>query len=79
MSTSVEAIYENGVFRPLQHVDLAEGARVEVIVITRESPPRKRTPAEIVAEIAAMDVESDPEGFSGRDHDKILYGERDAR
>jgi predicted DNA-binding antitoxin AbrB/MazE fold protein len=79
MSTSVEAIYENGVFRPLQHVDLAEGARVEVIVITRESPPRKRTPAEIVAEIAAMDVESDPEGFSGRDHDKILYGERGAR
>jgi predicted DNA-binding antitoxin AbrB/MazE fold protein len=40
MSTSVEAIYENGVFRPLQHVDLAEGTRVEVIVITRESPPR---------------------------------------
>jgi predicted DNA-binding antitoxin AbrB/MazE fold protein len=79
MSTSVEAIYENGVFRPVQRVDLAEGTRVEVIVIARESPPRKRTPAEIAAEIAAMDVESDSEGFSGRDHDQILYGERGAR
>ena len=79
MSTSVEAIYENGVFRPIQHVDLAEGTRVEVIVIPREPPPRKRMPAEILAEIAAMDVESEAEGFSGRDHDKILYGQRGAR
>jgi predicted DNA-binding antitoxin AbrB/MazE fold protein len=79
MSTSFEAIYEKGVFRPIQHVDLADGTRVEVIVISRESPPRKRTPAEVLAEIAAMDVESDAEGFSGRDHDQVLYGEHGAR
>ena len=28
--TAIEAVYENGVFRPLQPVPLPEGARVEV-------------------------------------------------
>ncbi len=30
----VEAIYENGVFRPIQKIDLEEGERVEIIVRT---------------------------------------------
>ena len=84
MSTTVEAIYENGVLRPSRPLDLAEGTPVEVIVIPRSPQPQprpgKRSPAEIIAEIAAMAVEStDTGGLSGRDHDKILYGERGAR
>jgi hypothetical protein len=43
-------------------------------VMPRESGPGKRTPAEIMAEIAAMPMESSPDGFSGEDHDRVLYG-----
>jgi predicted DNA-binding antitoxin AbrB/MazE fold protein len=32
MSEAVEAIFENGVFRPLQPVELAEGERVKLTV-----------------------------------------------
>ena len=34
---SIEAVYENGVFRPLQPVALPEGARVEVFAVGPES------------------------------------------
>jgi predicted DNA-binding antitoxin AbrB/MazE fold protein len=80
MSTTIEAVYERGVLRPSRPIDLAEGTRVEVIVIARRPAgasgpaPGKRTPAEILAEVAAMPMESSPEGFSGEDHDEILYG-----
>ena len=39
----------------------------------------RRTPAEILAEIAALPMEGGGEEFSNRDHDRILYGERGAR
>lgn len=35
----------------------------------------QKTPAEILAEIAALPIEGKTDKFSGRDHDKILYGE----
>jgi predicted DNA-binding antitoxin AbrB/MazE fold protein len=76
--TPIEAVYEHGVLRPTQPIDLAEGARVEIIVIPESSAIRailpSRTPAEVAARIAAMPMESSPIGFSGEDHDAILYG-----
>ena len=36
--------------------------------------PRKKTPAEIMSDIAVMPMESSPGGFSGEDHDQVLYG-----
>jgi predicted DNA-binding antitoxin AbrB/MazE fold protein len=78
MSTTVEAIYENGVLRPSQPLDLAEGTPVEVIVIPRSPKPepqlRKRTPAEILAEIAATATPNDQPTRDAREHDQILYG-----
>jgi len=50
MSESVEAIYENGVFRPLSHVDLPEGERVRLTVMT--SREGVQDPAYNLAEIA---------------------------
>ena len=86
-STIIDAIYERGILRLSRPIDLADGTRVEVVVTTRpteaspsiELPRPKRTPAEIVAEIAALAVEHPVQEFSGRDHDKILYGEHGAR
>jgi predicted DNA-binding antitoxin AbrB/MazE fold protein len=74
MSTTVDAIYENGVLRLSRPIDLAEGTPVEVIVIPRSPQPGKRTPAEILAEIAAMATESEESTRDARDHDQILYG-----
>ena len=86
-STTIEAIYEKGVLRLSRPIDLADGTRVEVVVTPRPAdgpslatlPRQKRTPTEIVAEIAALAVENPAQEFSGRDHDSILYGEHGAR
>jgi predicted DNA-binding antitoxin AbrB/MazE fold protein len=49
---SVNAIYENGVFRPLSPVELPEGARVEVLI-----PPTTAEPPEHDASGAAATLE----------------------
>ena len=84
MSTTIEAVYEQGVLRLSRPIDLADGTRVDVIVIAShpaltpvmpdEPGPRKRTRAETMSDIAAMPMESSPDGFSGEDHDQVLYG-----
>ena len=79
MTTTVEAIYEQGVLRLIQPLSLAEGTRVDIIVMTREPTAEGRTPADILAAIAAMPMEVGGEEFSGRDHDKILYGDKGAQ
>ncbi len=79
MTTTVEAIYEQGVLRLIQPLSLAEGTRVDVIVITQEPVAEGRAPADILAAITALPMEAGGEEFSGRDHDKILYGDKGAR
>ena len=79
MRTTVEAVYEQGVLRLLQPLSLAEGSRVAVLIIATEQATERATPAEILATIAAIQPEEGGEEFSGRDHDKILYGEKGAR
>ena len=75
MITTVEAIYEQGVLRLIRPLSLAEGTRVEVMVIMREPTAEGKTPADILAAIAALPMEAGGEELSGRDHDQILYGE----
>jgi len=75
----VEAVKEGGVLRLIQPTYLAEGTRVDVIVITQEPTAEGRMPADILATIAALPMEDGGEEFSGRDHDKILYGDTGAR
>jgi predicted DNA-binding antitoxin AbrB/MazE fold protein len=79
MTATVEAIYEQGVLRLIQPLSLAEGTRVEIIVITREPSAEGRMPADILAAIATLPMEAEGKEFSGRDHDKILYGDKGAR
>lgn len=79
MTIAVEAVYEQGILRLLQPIPLAEGTRVEVIVIPNASKPTHKTPAQILAAIAAMPLEGSSEEFSGRDHDGILYSEQNTK
>lgn len=76
MTTTAAAIYENGVLRPLSPLPLAEGARVEVTVTDQASPSAAEisTAAGLLRQVAALPMESNEAGFSGRDHDRALYG-----
>lgn len=73
MTITIEAIYENGVLRPVKPIQLAEGTRVEVIVVADKSQSKAQKPATVLATIAAMPLEGLHEPFSGRDHDSVLY------
>lgn len=72
---TIRAVYQNGVFRPLQPLEIKEGTEVEVTVPQqRKSPPDPREGISRLLRIAAMPSEGEGH-FSGQDHDKILYGE----
>jgi predicted DNA-binding antitoxin AbrB/MazE fold protein len=73
MTKEIEAVYEQGMIRPLEPLELPEGARLDVIVITHEHPETNGKTAEIIAEIAALSLEGSSEDFEGREHDSILY------
>lgn len=45
---TVEAIYEKGVFRPIQKVDFEEGERVEIII----KLPKEKDSAESIPDLA---------------------------
>ncbi len=80
MTMTIDAVYESGVFRPLRPMELPEGEQVKLTInsdllaeMERNAPDPRRA-AEIMAEIAAMPVETGGQDFAGTDHDKILYG-----
>ena len=83
MSQTIQAIFDSGVFRPLEPVELAEGTQVEV-QIPQAPVPAELSPEEVARQHAAiaefldrmeaLPDEGPDDGFSGRDHDKILYG-----
>lgn len=82
MSHTIPAIFSAGTFRPLEPVELAEGTQVEVQVPVA-APLAELSPEELARQQAAiiefldrmeaLPDESPDDGFSGRDHDKILY------
>jgi len=60
MTETITAIYEKGVFRLMQPIELPEGTNVEIIVISTSSV-QKRSQADILAEIAALPLENNPD------------------
>jgi predicted DNA-binding antitoxin AbrB/MazE fold protein len=73
MTKEIEAIYEHGLIRPLEPLELPEGTRLDLIVTTHEQPQINSNAAEILAEIAALPLEGSSDPFAGREHDSILY------
>ena len=79
MTKVIQAVYEGGVFKPSEPVGIDEGTRVE-LTVSADDPGPARPPQAIVAsllEIAAMPLEGPRDGFSGADHDKVLYSDVD--
>jgi predicted DNA-binding antitoxin AbrB/MazE fold protein len=80
MKTSITAVFEAGLLRPMTPLSLPEGTRVELIIISNERNGKKpiRSAANILAEIAALPTSGgDPR--TSQDHDQILYGEQDGQ
>ncbi len=65
MMKEIEAIYERGILRPVEPLELPEGTRLELILLSRNK-----------ASESALPLEGSADPFSGRDHDSILYPEK---
>lgn len=84
MEQLVPAVYESGVFRPLAPLELPEGASV-VLRIEPETTTKRlfqdvsledqRAAIEAILRVAdTLPLEGPDDGFSGADHDSVLYG-----
>ena len=86
MSLEFHAIYDSGLFRPLDPLDLPDGARVLLRVeetgpaspmpeATHEEIARQQAALRELDEIVAqLPVVHHTDGLTNRDHDRILYG-----
>ncbi len=77
MVRQVEAIYENGSLRLLEPVDLKNGEKVTVTVADSLSDVEVERINATLDHIASLSEGRKDDGFSGRDHDRVLYGEPD--
>jgi len=83
MENTVPAIYEGGLLRPLIPLSLPDGAQVELRIETKtvvdsEQQDRlakqRRAIEKILRDAKELPLEGIDDGFSGSDHDSILYG-----
>jgi predicted DNA-binding antitoxin AbrB/MazE fold protein len=73
MTTAVKAVYENGVFRPKEPVDLQEKTEVEVLIPTPAPVDDDDPTGWKAAEELIGCIEDGPED-GGANHDFYLYG-----
>lgn len=68
MTQQIQAIYEQGVLRPLKPIELNEGEKIEIVLVRPQ-----REVGKILSEIAKLPIEGEVDEFSGANHDEILY------
>jgi predicted DNA-binding antitoxin AbrB/MazE fold protein len=78
MTYEIDAIFDKGVFRPLEPLAIPDGLRVHLHVEGEyggsESRLSRRAGLDEILRIAAeLPVEGPDDGFSGADHDRLLY------
>jgi predicted DNA-binding antitoxin AbrB/MazE fold protein len=87
MSHDIRAVFDKGVFRPLEPLDLPDGTCVQLRVdeekreITMdgqvdpaELEQQQRALQAMFREVDRLPQTANRDGHSGRDHDYILYG-----
>lgn len=70
MPKAIDAIFENGVFKPLEKIDLKEHKKVTIIVTHEIEPQQKECTLDGVIDIANDCSDTD----LSVNHDKYLYG-----
>ncbi|CAN5606896.1 hypothetical protein BH10ACI3_BH10ACI3_00300 [soil metagenome] len=78
MSDLIKAVYENGTLVLEEPLSLSNGSKVDVVVVPTGHMHGSAV-AKRMAAIAELPAEGKPNGFSGRDHDQILYGKADRK
>jgi predicted DNA-binding antitoxin AbrB/MazE fold protein len=81
MSQPIPAIFDSGVFRPLEPVELAEGTQV-VLHVQGDVPlvsdlvdeETRRAWHDFLDRMESLPDNSSQDGFTNRDHDRIIYG-----
>jgi predicted DNA-binding antitoxin AbrB/MazE fold protein len=90
MSQFIQAIFEHGVFRPLEPVQIAEHQQVSLVVreagmasdkpetaaIGADAERQRKALAELRAKMDSLPARAVEDGLGGVDHDLILYGWR---
>jgi predicted DNA-binding antitoxin AbrB/MazE fold protein len=76
MTKQVEAVYEQGRLRPLEPLELPEGARLRLVLLTEDDAGGGKSPAGVLSEIAALPLEGSAGPFSGGEHDSVLYSRK---
>jgi predicted DNA-binding antitoxin AbrB/MazE fold protein len=81
MNQTIPAIFDSGVFRPLQPVNLADGTQVQVQV---QEPEQVRTDKadeatrnswnDYLDRMESLPGRSPQDGLTNRDHDRVIYG-----
>lgn len=81
MSRTIPAIFDAGVFRPLEPVDLAQGTQVElqlrlpVSAVDKEGDEvTKCAWSDYLDRMESLPDSSPRDGLTNRDHDRIIYG-----
>jgi predicted DNA-binding antitoxin AbrB/MazE fold protein len=81
MTYEIDAIYNNGAFVPVVPLSIPDGVRVHLRIDETTSPSEtakviSRAELDEFLRLAAeLPIESPDDGFSGADHDRLLYGE----
>jgi predicted DNA-binding antitoxin AbrB/MazE fold protein len=80
MTYEIDAIYNNGAFVPVTPLTMPEGVRVHLRIDEQAKPvaAKMMTRAEFddfLCKMAQLPIEGPDDGFSGADHDKLLYGQ----
>jgi predicted DNA-binding antitoxin AbrB/MazE fold protein len=74
MKTIIEAIYENGLFRPVEKVELTEGTHVELRFRQSVDQRDPKAVAAKLSQLAAKAPRRSKKEAAGRNHDEIRYG-----
>ena len=74
MKTKIKAVFEQGILRLLEPVDLKDGEEILVTLDKNEKNIIKQNSHNILTKISQKAVVDKQDHFSGEDHDYILYG-----
>jgi predicted DNA-binding antitoxin AbrB/MazE fold protein len=81
MSRTISAIFDAGVFRPLEPINLADGTKVELhlqIPVTFEpdavESETNRSWRDYIDRMESLPDNLPADGLTNRDHDRIIYG-----
>jgi predicted DNA-binding antitoxin AbrB/MazE fold protein len=84
MSQEIRAIVENGLLRPLDPISLPEQGIVSIVISSHSVTPspvaanvlkdQRDALHEMFEEADRLPLEAPADGFSGAEHDEVLYG-----